>query len=239
MTDDHEQDKALRAALDDDADQDVPPAARQAAVEDIAAIRRGLTLLAEQANRPAPARVTPARAAAASRRARWRLARPAMAVPAAAALLVAGILAWPKSGTEHVTARPPTPGTTQLPGAPNIPPPQQASALPDQVTAADRIVIGTVTDVHITDARYVLARLKVTQHFKGPAGDVVALAPSDTPWRVRQRLLVFLKTDSGPSATVLPSHLRVADDHGWYLMRGNTIADADFTLADVQKLTGP
>jgi len=156
MTDD-EKDRALRAALDDDADQDVSPAARQAAAEDIAAIRRGLTLLPDQANRPAPAR-----AAAARRRARWRLARPAVAGPAAAALLVAGFLSWPKGATEHVTARPPIVGTGQSPERPNVAP-QPASTLPDQVAAAERIVVGRVTDVQVVDARYVLARLKVTQ----------------------------------------------------------------------------
>jgi hypothetical protein len=233
MTDHHEKDKALRAALDDDADQDVSPAARQAAVEDIAAIRHGLTLLADQANRPAPARTTAAR-----RRTRWRLARPAMAVPVAAALLVAGFLSWPKGETQQVTARPPTAGTGQPPEAPNVAP-QPVSALPDQVAAAERIVVGTVTDVQVVDARYVLARLKVTQRFKGPSGDVVALAASGTPWHVGQRLLVFLQTDSGPSAKVRPAHLRVTDDHGWYAMRGDTVVDAGFTLADVQKLTGP
>jgi hypothetical protein len=233
MTDDHEKDRALRAVLDDDADQQVSPAARLAAVEDIAAIRRGLTLLAERANRPVPARTGGAR-----RRARWRLARPAVAVPAAAALLVAGVLSWPKAGTEHVTARPPAPGAVQPPGAPNIPP-RQASSLPELVTAAERVVVGTVTGVQVVDARYVLARLRVTQRFKGPAGDVVVLAEAGTPWRAGQRLLVFLKPDSGPSATVRPSHLRVTDDHGWYVMRDGTVVGADFTLADVEKLAGP
>jgi hypothetical protein len=234
MTDDHEKDKALRAALDDDADQEVSPAARQAAARDIAAIRRGLTLLADQANRPAPARTGAAR-----RRARRRLTRPVVAVPAVAALLVAGVLSWPKGGTEHVTARPPTPGTAQSPEAPNMPP-QRASSLPEQVTAAERIVVGAVTDVQVADARHVLARIRVTQRIKGPAGDVVALAASGTPWRAGERLLVFLKPDSGPSAALRPRHLRVTDDHsGWYVMRGDTVAGAGFTLADVEKLAGP
>lgn len=231
--DDRERDKALRAALDDDADQDVPPAARQAAVRDIAAIRRGLTLLADQAHRP-----TPARARAARRRVRWRLARPAVAAPVAAALLVAAVLSWPTAGAKNVTARPPTPGAGQSTEAPHIPPPQ-VSTLPDQVAAAERIVVGTVAEVHVVDGRYVLARIRVTQRIKGPAGDVVALAAAGTPWRVGQRLLVFLKPDSGPSAEVRPSHLRVIDDRdGWYVMRGDTVVGADFTLADVQDLAG-
>lgn len=233
MTDD-EKDRALRAALDDDADQNVSPVARQAAVRDIAAIRRGLTLLADQANRPAPVRT-----GAAQRRARWRLGRPAMAVPVAAALLAAGFLAWPKGGTGHVTTQPPAAGPVQSAEAPQIPP-HQASTLPQQVTAAERIVVGTITNVQAADTRYVLARIRVTQRLKGPAGDVVALAPAGTPWRAGQRLLAFLTPDSGPSAKVRPSHLRVTDDHGgWYLIRGGTVVGADFTLADVQKLAGP
>jgi hypothetical protein len=32
----------------------------------------------------------------------------------------------------------------------------------------------------------------------------------------------------------------VTDDHGgWYVMRGDAVVGADFTLADVQKLAGP
>jgi hypothetical protein len=119
------------------------------------------------------------------------------------------------------------------------------------VAQAQRIVVGTVTQVthgQLTGhgpEPYVLSTIHVTETIKGPAGEAVALDWDYTgtttttdgdpwSWRVGDRVLLFLVSDTGTVfAGVRPAHLQVADR---YLLAGERLVGADFTLADVRRL---
>jgi hypothetical protein len=236
--------RALLAILDSEADQEVPAGARCAAQRDVAAIRRGMTLLASDA---APASTAPAPAGPAPRghrRHRRLLDRRWLAVAAGVAVLAVALAVVPG------LIRKDSPGTSTVP-APTL-------SLGQQAARAQRIVVGTVTKVDYgrlggqvegeTGDRYVLATVRVEEAIKGPDGQVVAFSydfgaagstseGSSRPWRVGDHILLFLVPDAGSvSAGVSPPHLQVAGgETGRYFIHGDRLDNAQFTLDDVRR----
>ena len=296
MNDDSE--RALRAVLDEEADQDVPCVERLDAERDIMSIRRGLALLAAQTDLvrstaqlsagadPAVARDAGGRkpgSASVDTLWRWWRGPRRVFVTAGSGIALAAVVAGfvvlgphtaPRSSERDVVAYPPSVAPTteddvrqptedfarptavssgsgsdaQKPGPP--------LTLPQRVTQADRIVIGTVTRVDrgVRQVQggvpYILASVRVEETLKGPAGDVVALEydytgkqdPDSvhTPWSVGDHVLLFLVPDQGTIfADVRPTHLQVAGgERGRYHLDGGQLVRAGFTLDDVRRLAG-
>jgi hypothetical protein len=251
----NDDDRALLAVLDSDAEQDVPADARRRAEAEVSTISRGLALLA------ADARESPSARRGLDRR--WLL------TAAAAAVLVAGLVAVPVltrgGGDDRIgrtLARPSgAPAASPRPTGAVIGVPAPALTIQQRVAQAERIVVGTVTKVERgrlggpvegdTGDAYVLATVRVEEAIKGPAGDAVAFSydysgtittseGASRPWNVGDRVLLFLVSDAGTaSADVHPSDMQLAEgDSGRYVVDGDRLRDADFTLDDVRRTAG-
>jgi hypothetical protein len=222
---------------------------------DVERIRRGLGLLADEA-RDAP--VEPA-----VRRGRTPKRRPVLVAGAAVLAVATGgglavALRGGGSGSEAATsnrtlAPPPAarPASTPTNGAK-----APALSLVERVRSSDRIVVGTVTALTRGELEaaqglpYVLATISVERSLKpggASAGSVVAFdydlaeggskvySEASAPWRVGERVLLFLGSDSGTvSESLQPDHLQVVGGaSGRYVFRGRRL-EAPFSLADVE-----
>lgn len=234
MSDDEQ---ALYAVLGE-SHEDVPLLARQAAERDVAAIRRGLTLLAVDTPRPA--------------RPRQRHIGQWVAIAAAVVTVVVGVVV----GVVLVG-----PASTRDAGndtqGPAIGLPAMPLTLQERVDGASHIVIGTVTTVDrgTIDAQlageqgdhYVLATVRVDEAIKGQGVEVIAFSydygsaitieGTTRPWNVGDRVLLFLLPDVDTiSADIEPRHMQVAEGQaGRYFVDGDRLVDADFTLDDVRR----
>ncbi len=226
--------RALFAVLDAEADQEVPEAARRTAERDLAAIREGMGLLGAEAT-------------SISRPRQWLSSR-WLAVAAGIVALVAALAIVPGLVRDERAG-------------PSIGMPGPQLSLSERVREADRIVVGTVTkvdhgrlDSQIPDETgdaYVLATVRVEEAIKGPGGEVVAFSydfggavvtseGSTRPWTEGDRVLLFLAADAGTvSAGLSPAHLQVAEgEAGRYFVDGDRLIDATFTLEDVRRAAG-
>jgi hypothetical protein len=251
----NDDERALRAVLDPDADQQVGVEARRAAEADLSAMSRGLALVAADARAVPPLRA--------------RLDRRWLFAAAAAAVIIAGLAAVPaltRGGRDDRAGRTtaqasnaPTPASSPTGAAIGVPAPKLT--LEERVVQAERIVVGTVTKLERgqlggpaegeTGDAYILATVRVDEAIKGPAGDAVAFSYDYTgtittsegaqrPWTVGDHVLLFLVSDAGTApADVHPTDMQVAEGEGGrYFVDGDRLVDADFTLDDVRRTAG-
>lgn len=209
-------------------------------------LRRGLALLA--AETPTPRAHHP----------HWIPAVAAGVVVLTAGAAAVGLTAGPDHGTTLAHQRPTAPVVSQHPAPPATSRTGLTGSLvhydlASLVTASDRIVVGTVTNVQQYPASsasgrldYVLAGINLDTVIKGPPGrHLVAFdyvyrntAGSDPPqgatFTPGSRVLLFLSSSVGTvNAGIRPQHWQVTGGRqGEYTMTGGE-PNAPFTLADV------
>lgn len=210
-------------------------------------LRRGLALLA--AETPTPWAHHP----------RWIPAAAAGVVVLTAGAAAVGLTVGPDHGTTLAHPRPtapvvsphPTPPATSTTGSVGT---RVSYDLERLVTASDRIVVGTVTDVEHYPASsasgrldYVLAGISIDTVIKGPPGShLVAFdyvyrntvdsdAPQGATFTPGSRILLFLSSSVGTvHADIRPQHWQVTGGgQGEYTMTGDE-PNAPFTLGDVK-----
>ncbi|MEP7054239.1 MAG: hypothetical protein ABI912_03230 [Actinomycetota bacterium] len=229
---------------------------------DLDRIRRGMELAATPSRRPhsVPARRPAAIAAIAVL---VLVVAGAVALNRPSANRAAGVAAPAQSTSPAPPSEPAEASATDTSTADpsglvlGVPAPQLT--LEQRVAQADRIVVGTVTNIARGDlgaaggesaGRYVLATIAISESLKpaGSAGAVVAFdydysgavvskEGQSKPWAVGDELLLFLVSDAGTiSERLQPAHLQVAEGAaGRYVLTAGTL-DAPFTLDDVRRL---